>query len=131
MNLVSIIVATAVGMGIGALWYSPRLFGNQWMQELKIDPKKMSQSTTGAYIFTAIGALITTIVLGQLIRIFSTTPSAMDGALVGLLAGIGLVTPAIATNHLFEGKSHRLFLITAGHHIVTLLAKGLVIGLLS
>jgi len=39
LNVIGIIIATIIGMVIGALWYSPLLFGKQWMLEGSF-PKK-------------------------------------------------------------------------------------------
>ena len=40
INILAVIVAGIVTFGIGALWYSPLLFGKHWMQFNGVTPDK-------------------------------------------------------------------------------------------
>jgi len=56
LNYWAVLVSAVASMVIGALWYSPILFGNIWMNLMKIDPKnidKMKDKGMGKYYFTA------------------------------------------------------------------------------
>ncbi len=51
-----------------------------------------------------------------------------DGALAGLLAGIGLSAAPIVTTFLFESRPVRLMLIDGGYHVCAMTLAGAIIG---
>jgi hypothetical protein len=65
INWIAVIVAAVVNMVVGALWYSPQLFGKQWAKVLGKKVSDMGSANTG-YAVTTIGALIQAWVLVQL-----------------------------------------------------------------
>ena len=42
VNLIGILVATLIGMVLGAIWYSPMLFGKQWMKSIGKTPETLT-----------------------------------------------------------------------------------------
>jgi len=52
----------------------------------------------------------------------------LDGARVGLYAGLGLVGMATGANLLFEGRSLKLYLVLALHDVVALALMGAILG---
>ena len=52
----------------------------------------------------------------------------VDGLVVGLIAGIGFVAVALASNHAFEGKSLKLYLINAGFSVVQYAVLGILLA---
>jgi len=125
VNIWAVLLATAVTMVLGFLWYSPVLFGNAWMKRIEKSRDELSGGPM-TYILTALTALLGSIVLSLLLTMVNE-PSISSGLLVGLLIGIA-VSVKIGMNYLFEGRTWGLYLITIGYHIVTFLLIGFIIG---
>ncbi len=43
VNLLAVLGAAVLNMVLGALWYSPMLFGSSWMKEMKTNKKEMEE----------------------------------------------------------------------------------------
>jgi hypothetical protein len=128
VSLIAVLAATVVAFVLGALWYSPLLFGRVWMREAGVSEDACrSRGTAPLFAATFLLSLASTLFLAFLL---GPKPGVLHGAEAGLILGFGFVATAIATNYLFEGKSPVFFAINAGYHVVRFLAVGLVLGLL-
>ena len=132
MELIAIILASVVSMAIGMLWYSPVLFGKQWMkgvgltQEQVEESKKkhgMGKTMSLAFIFTLITAFVISTAAG-------TSLSGGDLYAAVFVLWLGFVVPVMANGSLWEGKPWSLFLINAGYQLVALMGMVLVFNLL-
>jgi hypothetical protein len=127
VSILAIILAVIANMAIGALWYSPVLFSNIWVNALgkkmeEIDPK-------GAYVgygLTTLGGIFTAVVLSLLINLLDTV-TVLDGALFGFLLGLIAAFRELSPTF-FEGRNYTLFFISAGYHIVSLTFMGTIIA---
>src|SRR3989344_8344465 len=117
MSIPAILIATVIGTGIGIWWYSDSLFG-------KTLPKNIHQKNKSIYLFIFLNTLLTAIVLGQFIRAFNTDPNILQGMLLGGMAGLGLITPAVATNFLLERKTMSHLVVTVLHHTLVTIVMG-------
>jgi hypothetical protein len=113
-----VVVVAIVGFAFGALWYSPVLFLKAWVAEMKLagdaepgggGPARM----LGAFLCT----LVSTTVLAVLV-VDHRSHGVVHGAELGLLVGAGLVAARQGVTGIFERRSLRLFLISAGHDVV-------------
>ena len=131
INALAVLVAAIAGMVIGALWYSPALFGRRWMQLMKMDKaavaKAKRQGMTANYVAAFIGQLVTAAVLAMFVG-YAGALGAGDGMIVGFLAWLGFLAPVILGSVLWEGKSMQLFVLNSGHHLVVLLVMGIILG---
>jgi hypothetical protein len=124
----AIIVATVVSFLLGGLWYSPVLFGPAWKREVTLhEPSFAPQSKPGIYVVDFFLTLLSTSILSFCL---APHPGLLYGAVAGAVVGIGWVAPSIAVDLLFQGKSFKLFCITAGYHIVRFLIAGSLLGVL-
>jgi hypothetical protein len=112
---------------LGALWYSPLLFGKIWadamnfkMDELEPKPKM--------FIGAGISAFITTLFLAILLDLIGTY-NIITGLLVSLIVGIGFILTIGLYDVLYEDKNFKAYIIDAGYHIVALLIAGVILGL--
>lgn len=126
INWLSVLVATVAAFAIGALWYSPVLFGNIWQKELGISSEEIEGANMPAifgtsFVLNFIAALVLEMFLGQ-----AATVAA--GFAAGLLVGVAWVATAIGTNYLFARKSFKLFLIDAGYFVVFYPVMGIILG---
>jgi len=127
MQLVAVLVAAAVGFGVGAVWYM--INGQRWMvavgrteDEIKADKSPLP---------FVIGFLASLLTAGMMRHIFASAGvSGFGGGLVGGLGvGLFIVAPWIATNYAFAARPKALWWIDCGHVILAASAIGLVLGL--
>lgn len=125
MNIISIIAATFAGMVLGALWYSPVLFGNRWMKCLGKTPETLG-GATGPMIGAIVANLLTAIGVSL---VFSLT--GVDTLVIaigtGLLLGLLIIFPAMLSDNLFCGWGNELLLIQSGYRVVTVLLMSVVL----
>jgi hypothetical protein len=127
----AVTLAAVVSFMLGGLWFSPLLFGHSWMQEVKLTPDQLARQKARGMARTYVSAFICALVTAFVMALFieaTGARTAASGALMGILAALGFVATSIETNFLFEDKSTRLFLITAGHHLLTFAASGAILG---
>lgn len=126
INIWSILVATVVSFGIGALWYSPILFGKQWMALTKLTDADMAaareRGVWKSYLVHLVASFVSFSVLGFIIIAVNAT-TGVDGAFFGFLVWLGFTLPLHISHLLWQKTPFKLILIDT---IQVLL--GLVIG---
>jgi len=131
INLWSIIVASIVAFVIGAIWYSPILFGKEWMTLIKMTDKDLAEAKTKGvtkfYIIQFIFTVISFCVLGFAMSELGIQ-TASDGAFIGLIAWLGFVLPIGISNLIWENKPFKLILINTISTLLTLVIGGAIIG---
>lgn len=126
LNVIAVVVATIAGMAIGALWYSPVLFGNAWLAALGKTEEELS-SPAPAMIGSVVASLVSAICIAIIVTAFGAT-TIVSGALVGALCGIGLVATAMLSDSLFCGWGWPLYFIQSGYRVVYLVVMGAIVG---
>ena len=130
VNFVAVLVAAIVSMIIGALWYSPLLFGKLWMRLSNITAKQLAaakkKNMTAQYIGQFVLCLVTAYVLTHFLAYVGAT-SVSDAVQLGFWIWLGFVGPVTMGMVLWMGKSFKLFLLDSAHNLVTLLAMGIVL----
>lgn len=125
LNWWAVIVAGLVGFGIGGLWYSPVLFAKQWMKENGFTEAQLKGGNMGLIMG---GATVLTILCAYTVaRLMVLGGGWQAGAKTGLFMGAA-VACALGVDYLFERKTLNLWLINAGHFLVTFVVMGAVIG---
>lgn len=126
-----IIVASIVAFGIGALWYSPILFGKEWMALMKMTDADMSaESTKGMwklYVSQFVITLITFSVLGFFVA-FTGSRTAGDGAFLGFLVWLGFSATESVGEILWRKTPLKMVLISSISTLVIYLVGGAIIG---
>jgi hypothetical protein len=125
INIWAVLVSTVISMVIGALWYSPVLFGNVWAKLVGFK-KDEKHTATGPMIGTVIMTLIATFALAIMIQMTGAV-TAVDGLLVALLLCI-IISAKIAVNYFFEGRSFKLYWLTIGFHVIPYLIGGVILA---
>ncbi|HKI79482.1 MAG TPA: DUF1761 domain-containing protein [Ignavibacteriaceae bacterium] len=127
LNWLAILVAALSNFLIGGLWYSPILFGKQWMKENKFTDEDMKKGNM-AKIFglTFLFSFVMAFNLAMFLNDSNTTVS--WGAIAGFLTGFGWVAMAIFIIGLFERKTIKYMVINAGYMIVSFTLMGLILG---
>src|SRR4051812_24897159 len=98
INWIAVILAAVINMAIGAYWYSPRLFGREWMKLIgkkMEDMDKMRSRAGPGYGIAAIGALIQAWVLAHFVQYAGAT-TFWRGLLVGFWLWLAFVAATMA-----------------------------------
>ena len=122
----SVLTAAAAAFVIGALWYSPALFGNRWASELGISKEKLGQANMplifgSAFVLILAGSAALDLAIGK-------QATWLSGLQAGLSIGILFIAGAMGVNYVFARKSFKLFLIDAGYFAVLYAVMGLILG---
>lgn len=126
VNYPAVLAAAIVNMAIGALWYSPSLFGKGWMELVGIRPEGVKKRAAGArraYSWTFVASLLMAYALARILW-YAGAQTVIGGALIGLLAWLGFVATTGGANYLFEGRPCRLYAINTGYPLVSLIVMG-------
>jgi hypothetical protein len=123
----SILAATVAAFVIGGIWYSPAVFGRQWMSLNGFTEHDLSRRHMGrVFGLSFVLALVMTVNLAMFL---GPSPSLGFCIAAGAAAGIGWSAAGLGIIYLFEGRPFRLWLINGGYQAVTLAAIGGVLGL--
>ncbi len=114
---VPILLATAIYMFVGAIWYSPLLFG----------PDCPCKPVRYAIPWTALVGFFTAFFLAFFEGYLSVT-TVLDGMFVGLCAWLGFVLPTLFSAVIWEQQSVRRFLIHASYRCIALVSMGGLLG---
>ncbi len=128
INYFAVIVATVIGMVLGAFWYSPALFAKPWMN--LVGKKQADFSMQAANIGYAVAVLanfIMAYILAHFVHYTGATTIA-TGAVTGFWLWLGFVAAPTLMNYIFEGRSVKLFSINTGLTLVSLLIMGAVLA---
>ena len=93
VNVIGIIAGTAVGFASGFLWFGPATFFPTWWRLRGKGPKDVPGGGINmgiAFGSVLVGQILQVTVLALILSALQLT-SPIDGALVGLLIGVGIV----------------------------------------
>lgn len=131
VQLLPVILSAIAAMGLGFLWYSPLLFGKQWMKLKGYTPKslKEAQSKMGPkYGLSFAVWLLQSFVVGKFIVTLGAT-GAVEGVQIAALLWLGLAATIQLTNWIFSEAKFNLYLIDTGYQLVSMLAAGAILGM--
>lgn len=140
-------IATVLSFGISALWYSPILFGREWLTLNHINygngngnggngnngdsngngNDNRVKNVFVLYLIQLILTLIIFIVLAFIIHSMDAF-SGPEGAFIGLLTWLGFIATTYAYGLIWENRSLKLTLIDSFIVFINMLAGGAIIG---
>ena len=129
LNVWAILIGVVLNMALGALWYSPALFGNLWLRAIGKERDEIV-SNPNDYILSAVAGLFSAVVLNWAVRAFGASTFA-HGALVGAMICIGFCATASLVYTLFEGPPKKVWLIFASYQLLIYVAEGILFALWS
>jgi len=124
LSIVGILAATFIGMLLGALWYSPLLFGPHWLRAINKTAETVGDSSTpmiGSIIASAMSAVGVAIIFAA-----AEVNSLTTGLYLGLTLGVLIIFPALLSDNLFCGWGKPLLLIQSGYRAMSILAMSVV-----
>jgi hypothetical protein len=131
LNWLAVIVAAVVYFVIGAAWFAPAVFGRPWMAAIGFDesrprPEMNPMSYAGPAAFYLIASIAT-----GLLAAATGTDTLGEGAILGLVVGVGYALVVTATDAVFDPNKPRpwtWFAISGAYHVVSLVIVGMIIG---
>ena len=137
VNFLAVIAAGIASMALGFLWYSPMVLGKPWMKERGLTPEKVKsdQKEMGKlYGVSFVVSLVMAYVLSHVMALsqnFYNYPMMQTGLTSAVFMWLGFMMPVQVTATIFSDKKNwKLFGIDTGYQLVSVLAMGVVIGLL-
>jgi hypothetical protein len=134
LNLTGILIAFGFSFISGAIWFGPRTFYPIWMKARGVSSGQLSANQNKPILLfggTIIGLLIQILALGIIIstiQVGRQNFSTIDGALVGLILGVGIAAFASLSHRLFGGESIKVWLIETTNDSINLAVAGAIIA---
>jgi len=131
INILAVLVSAVATFAIGALWYSPLLFGKQWIAFNEVTPDKVEAMRKGAarlYGISFLCYLVLAAVFAVLIRMVHLQ-SVLGGAKMGGMLWVGFVATLGLTANLYSGRSFKAYALDAGYQLVFMVVMGLILAI--
>lgn len=130
VNYLAVLVAAIASMVLGALWYSPMLFGSKWVKLMGWTQQEMEKRKKGmgkSYGIAFVGSLVMAYVLAIFIA-WAGAASVAAGVQVGFWVWLGFLATTGLGTILWEGRPKELYAINTGYELVQLLVMGAILA---
>ena len=130
INYLAVLSALGLCLCLGALWYSPLMFGRVWYRLKRYTPEqteKLRGSIRPAYIVSLVGYTTMAMVVAVLVAVLGLT-SASEGLVLGFLLWLGFVFTTGLIANMFSERRFRSFMIDTTYQLGCLLIMGSIIG---
>ena len=127
INYLAVGVAALVTILIGAVWYSPLLFGNLWLKANGYTQEQMREKTGRALMVSLFCYLVMAFVLSVLVS-YADVSTVLQGAFLGFLVWIGFLATLGLTAHVYSEKPLSIYVIDAGYQLVYAVAMGVILA---
>lgn len=126
LNWLAVGAAVVANMVVGALWYSPILFGNMWLEatgrkadEIEGANTAMATAILPAILFSLGLALVTS---------WTGAATFAAGASIAIFAWACFVVPTLWLEVIFNQKPYKVFYINIGYFLVSFALMGAILG---
>ncbi|HEY3858623.1 MAG TPA: DUF1761 domain-containing protein [Gammaproteobacteria bacterium] len=130
INVLAVLVSAIVTFVIGALWYSPLLFGKHWIAFNNVTPDKveaMRKNVPRLYGASFVCYLVLAAVFAVLLRMVHLQ-TVVGGAKMGGMLWVGFVATLGLIASLYSGRSIKAFALDSGYQLVFLVVMGLILA---
>ncbi|MGB8275661.1 MAG: DUF1761 domain-containing protein [Alphaproteobacteria bacterium] len=128
VSVAGVAVAVIVGMAIGAMWYSPLLFGPQWMALSGYRMTEGAAEMMGvSYALGTLATIAQAVVLAILLC-WLKVDSVRGGIIVAAIVWFGFAATTEAYGFIYAGHPIALFAINAGYTLVNFVAMAVVLS---
>jgi hypothetical protein len=126
VNWLAVLAATVSAFLLGAVWYSPLLFGKAWMRASGVTQE---QAESGAAKVFSIAFILEFAMAANLAMFLNDAGTTVSwGATAGFLAGVGWIAFGIGVITLFERRPLAYALVNGGYMGVSLTIMGAILG---
>lgn len=128
INYWALLVATIAKLVMGMFWYSPILFGKQWMNLVQCKPEEMKARMPKLLLADFVSSFIMAFVLVHAVH-YAGANSAGQGAAVGFFNWLGFIAVVTFASVMYEKRPLKLFLINNGFQLLSLLVMGAIVAI--
>ncbi|MAF34726.1 hypothetical protein CMO91_02680 [Candidatus Woesearchaeota archaeon] len=130
VNYVAVLVSAIASMAVGFVWYSPGVFGRQWMHLTGITKKDVEKGKANMpqkMVVALIAQLVMAYALSLLLTATSTV-GAKAGAKLAALVWLGFVATILLGSVLWEGKPSKLWILNSAQWLVAMAVMGAILA---
>ncbi len=131
VNWWAILVAIIANSILGMAWYSPSMFGNEWIKLMGWDIKKMKKPGSKDMMKSMFGGILTAGVMAYMLNAFAKHTGAYTwvfGMQLGFYVWLGFIATVTIGGVLWEKRPWKLFFINNGYWLISMLMIGAIIG---
>jgi hypothetical protein len=130
IHWVAVLVSGLVGIASGAIWFGPKTFYPAWLKAMgKPENHDPAENASMGVLFgsTFVAQFVQAIALALILSSMSNLNMG-KGALVGLVAGIGIAAASALGHRLFGGQGFEVWGIEVSNDILNLVLMGAILG---
>ncbi len=127
MNHAAVWLMAGAQMALGALWYSPLAFGNEWLSLRGLTGEDIDQADFVPFVIAAAGSVLLTYFLAWLLLLMDVAYLS-EALKVAVLLWLCVVLTEHATHYAFQGIHWGVLVIDMGKTLLGLLFAALVLG---
>ena len=131
INYFAVVAATLSSMIVGSIWYTPKVFGNYWMEKAGVTPSGNAKDAVRPILITVVVSFITAWVLAGAIYIsfdFYGGSFFVNALVTGIILWAGLTAARFITHDAFDGRPTGLTVLNVAHELVTIVIMVIIIG---
>ena len=131
INYWAVVLATLSSMLVGAVWYTPKVFGSYWMKAAKVTPSGNSRDAVVPIVTTVIVSFVTAWVLAGAVFIafkFYDGNFLVNSLVTAILLWAGFTAARFITHDAFDQRPNGLTVLNIAHEFVTIVVMALIIG---
>ena len=126
ISWIGVLLCGIASMVLGALWYSPLLFGRAWQRGAGLSDDQLAAGNMAliyglAFLLSLVAAAVFAMFLGPHPRLWFSIAA-------GAAAGAFWVAASFGINYLFERRSVGHWLINGGYHTLQFTLFGLILA---
>ncbi|RQP11390.1 MAG: DUF1761 domain-containing protein [Microbacteriaceae bacterium] len=130
INYIAVVLAALSSMVVGAVWYTPKVFGTYWMKQSGIEPGSGAPFLRPV-IVTLLVSFITAWVLAGAARLsfeFYGGSFLWNAVLTSVILWAGFTAARFITHDQFDRRPVGLTVLNCAHELVTVLIMAVIIG---
>ena len=128
INLVAVVLAAVANMVLGAVWYSPPVFGKAWMDLAGVTTQKIKDAEPHVWKYYFLGfvnSVIMALVLAYLLVL--TAASLTTGFFIAFLVWIGFVATISMNAVMWGGRAKKLWFLDNAYYLFSFLIMSAII----
>jgi small-conductance mechanosensitive channel len=133
LNVLGILLAALSSMVIGAIYYSPAVFGKTWLKLAKINEAMYKKDLPKLLPIMFLSALLLSYVLADTIYVehaFFKDSWMVDSLGVAFWIWLGFSATTLVVHNGLDQKPKKLTAIAIGNRFLSIMTMGLILGLL-
>ncbi len=131
VNYWAVLVAAIASMVLGAVWYSPGVFGKIWMKGSGMTSQQLNKAKKKGmgklYFIAFLGSLLFAYILAHFV-VFAGVVGVADALELAILTWIGFAVPLLLGSTLWEGKSWGAYLVVVVYQLVSISMMAIILA---